>query len=82
MLEDKCKQLKTFQQLSQTVERDVAHTVPEKIVFCECDHSNVDCTFERWKICNRRIQRERRAQMGHLNEHPNLGVVLRCMPRR
>jgi hypothetical protein len=35
---------------------DVEHTALEEIVFCECDHSNVDCTVEHWKTCQRRIQ--------------------------
>jgi len=37
---------------------NVAHTKLEEMVFCDCDHSNVDCTVERWRICKRRIQKE------------------------
>ena len=38
--------------------RELPQTWAEEMVFCDCDHSNVDCTIERWKTCKRRIQKD------------------------
>ena len=52
------KFLELREQLLRGTRTDMAQTKLEELVFCDCDHSNVDCTVERWKICKRRIQEE------------------------
>lgn len=50
--------LELREELFPRIKRDLAQTGLEEMVFCDCDHSNVDCTIERWKTCKHRIQKD------------------------
>ena len=58
MLEHQDNHRQILQRLPQKEENYPAGAVPEEMVFCECDHPDVDCTPERWKICKHRIERD------------------------
>jgi hypothetical protein len=58
MLDDKRKNARDIERLPERSERNAAHAGPEEMVFCDCDHSYVNCSVERWKICKRRIQKD------------------------
>jgi hypothetical protein len=49
--------LELREQLLRGADTNVAQKL-EEMVFCDCDHSNADCTVERFRICKRRIQKE------------------------
>jgi hypothetical protein len=62
LIDDLKKATNEFLELRDHLHRgtnmNVERTKPEEIVFCDCVHSTLDCTAERWKICKRRIQKE------------------------
>jgi hypothetical protein len=50
--------LELREELYPRIKRELGQTGLEEMVFCDCDHSDVDCTIERWKTCKRRIQKD------------------------